>query len=686
MERTQAARPAIWPAVWPRVRISGGLYPKVYWHFEPRRYTIQGGLDLEQTGAMQNPETQVTTTSPWQDAHQRAATDPDGFWLEQARRIRWFQPPTQGVTRSVDGADQWFADGELNTAWLALDAQIEAGRGDQVALVYDSPVTGQVQRFTYADLLARVERMAGALAGLGVERGDRVVIYMPMVPEAVIGMLACARLGAIHSVVFGGFAARELAVRIDDARPKLILSASCGIEVDRVIPYKPLLDGALEAASHAPSACVILQRPQAQADMIAGRDHDWSTLEAAGKPHPAVPVKGSDPLYVLYTSGTTGKPKGVVRDNGGHAVALHYSMETVYGMTPGQVFWAASDVGWVVGHSYIVYGPLIYGCTTVLYEGKPVRTPDAGAFWRVVAEHRVNALFTAPTAFRAIGKEDPDGALMADHDIACLQRLFLAGERLDPPTHAWLKERTGLPVLDHWWQTETGWAIACNPVGLEPMPEKPGSATRPTPGYQVEILDPDGGLCGPDQQGAVCIRRPLPPGCLIGVWGNPERLQASYFSAYPEHYLSGDGGYFDTDGYLFIMGRVDDVINVAGHRLSTGEMEEIVASHPAVAECAVFGISDELKGQLPMGLVVLKDGAGREPDEVSQELVAMVREQIGAVACFRRALVVDRLPKTRSGKILRRSLRQLASGEDCPPPSTIDDPTILDEIKTKIRG
>ena len=635
---------------------------------------------------MQDRDTGLSASSPWRDAYQRASADPDSFWLEQARRIRWFQPPTQGVARSADDADQWFADGELNTAWLALDAQIEAGRGEQVALIYDSPVTGQCQRFTYAELLARVERMAGALAGLGVERGDRVVIYMPMVPEAVIGMLACARLGAIHSVVFGGFAARELAVRIDDARPKLVLSASCGIEVNRVIAYKPLLDAALEEAAHAPSACVILQRPQARAEMIAGRDHDWAELEAAGTPHPAVPVKGSDPLYVLYTSGTTGKPKGVVRDNGGHAVALHYSMETVYGMAPGQVFWAASDVGWVVGHSYIVYGPLIYGCTTVLYEGKPVRTPDAGAFWRVVAEHRVNALFTAPTAFRAIRKEDPDAALMADHDIDCLERLFLAGERLDPPTHAWLKDRTGLPVLDHWWQTETGWAIACNPVGLEPMPEKPGSATRPTPGFQVEILDPAGRLCDPDEQGAVCIRRPLPPGCLSGVWGDAERLQSSYFSAYPEHYLSGDGGYFDADGYLFIMGRVDDVINVAGHRLSTGEMEEIVASHPAVAECAVFGIDDELKGQLPMGLVVLKDGAGRSPEEVTEELIALVRERIGAVACFRRAVVVERLPKTRSGKILRRSLRQLASGERCPPPSTIDDPKILDEIRARLRG
>ena len=614
----------------------------------------------------------------------RATTDPDEYWLEQARRIEWFRVPTQGCSSSEQGGQQWFADGELNTAWLALDAQIKAGRGDQPALIHDSPVTGVRQTLTFSELTERVARMAGALSGLGVTRGDRVVIYMPMVPEAVIGMLACARLGAIHSVVFGGFAPHELAIRIDDAQPKVVLSASCGIEVDRVIAYKPLLDAALERAAHAPLATVILQRPQAQAELISGRDHDWVEMESAAEPADAVAVRGGDPLYILYTSGTTGKPKGVVRDNGGHAVAMHYSMEVVYGMQPGEVFWAASDVGWVVGHSYIVYAPLIYGCTSILYEGKPVRTPDAGAFWRVISEYGVNAMFTAPTAFRAIKKEDPDGRLMAQYNLGSLNRLFLAGERLDPPTYEWLKQRTGLPVIDHWWQTETGWAIACNPVGLQAFPEKPGSASKPTPGFQVEILDPAGNPCAPGQQGAVCVRQPLPPGCLLGIWGNPERFRAGYLNTHPGYYLSGDGGYLDEDGDLFVMGRMDDVINVAGHRLSTGELEEIVASHPAVAECAVFGIADELKGQLPLGLVVLKDGCPQSAEQVRTELVALVREQVGAVACFRQAVIVQRLPKTRSGKILRRTLRDLADGRDVAVPSTIDDPAILEEIRSSL--
>ncbi len=620
----------------------------------------------------------------YQEHFDRAASDPDGYWLGQAARIAWFRAPTQGHSSSEQGGQQWFADGELNTAWLALDAQVEAGRGEQPALVYDSPVTGVQQTLTFAELTDRVARMAGALVGLGVTRGDRVVIYMPMVPEAVIGMLACARLGAIHSVVFGGFAPHELAIRIDDARPKVVLSASCGIEVERVIAYKPMLDAALAQSHHTPHATVILQRRQAQAEMVSGRDHDWLELEAAATPADAVPVRANDPLYILYTSGTTGKPKGVVRDHGGHAVAMHYSMEVVYGMQPGEVFWAASDVGWVVGHSYIVYAPLLYGCTTILYEGKPVRTPDAGAFWRVISEHGVNVMFTAPTAFRAIKKEDPEGLLMAQYDLSSLKRLFLAGERLDPPTYEWLKQRTGLPVIDHWWQTETGWAIACNPVGLQTFPEKPGSATKPTPGFQIEILDTAGNPCPPAEQGAVCVRQPLPPGCLLGVWGNPERFRAGYLNTYPGYYLSGDGGYLDDDGDLFVMGRMDDVINVAGHRLSTGELEEIVASHPAVAECAVFGIADELKGQLPLGLVVLKDGCAQSAEEVSAELVALVREQVGAVACFRRAVVVQRLPKTRSGKILRRTLRDLADGRDVTVPSTIDDPVILDEIRSML--
>lgn len=616
----------------------------------------------------------------YQHACRQARQSPDAFWLNEAGRLAWIRHPSTGVSKDADGSDRWFADGQLNTSWLALDAQLEAGRGEQFALIYDSPVTNTIQRFTYAELTEQVAQTAGALAGLGVGKGDRVVLYMPMVPEAVIGMLACARLGAIHSVVFGGFAARELAIRIDDARPRLVLSASCGIEVDRVIPYKPLLDAALDQASHRPDATLILQRPQVRAELQPGRDHDWHERVAAAAPAAPVPVQATDPLYILYTSGTTGKPKGVVRDNGGHAVAMHYSMEVVYGMKPGEVFWAASDVGWVVGHSYIVYAPLIYGCTTVLFEGKPVRTPDAGAFWRVIEEHKVNALFTAPTAFRAIRKEDPDGALLGRYDVSSLKRLFLAGERLDPPTYQWLKDLTGRPVLDHWWQTETGWAIACNPVGIESMVEKPGSATAPTPGFQVQILDLNGEACAPNVQGAVCIQRPLPPGCLAGIWGDADRFRRSYFASYDGYYLSGDGGYIDDDGYLFIMGRTDDVINVAGHRLSTGEMEEIVASHPQVAECAVFGIEDQLKGQLPLGLVVLKDGCTQASEEISRELVAMVREQVGAVACFRRAVIVKRLPKTRSGKILRRVLRQIANGEEYAVPSTIDDPGILEEI------
>jgi len=624
--------------------------------------------------------------SPYLEHAARAAADPNAYWLDQAQRINWRRAPTQGHSPAEQGSNQWFADGALNTAWLALDAHVEAGRGDQTALIYDSPSADRKQTFTYGELTERVARFAGALAGLGVEEGDRVVIYMPMIPEAVIGMLACARLGAVHSVVFGGFAPHELAVRIDDARPRVVLSASCGIEFGRIIDYKPLLDAALEQASHPVEATVICQREQCEAAFVDGRDHDWMALEAASQPVDAVPVAGNHPLYILYTSGTTGKPKGVVRDHGGHAVAMHYSMEVVYGMQPGEVFWAASDVGWVVGHSYIVYAPLIYGCTTVLYEGKPVRTPDAGAFWRVIAEHRVSAMFTAPTAFRAIRKEDPDGTLMAHYDLSSLNRLFLAGERLDPATHDWLKDKTGLPVLDHWWQTETGWAIACNPVGLEDAEEVVGAAGKPTPGFQIEILDPSGRPCGPGEQGAVCVKQPLPPGCLLGLWQDAERYQRSYASTFPGFYLSGDGGYIDGDGQVFIMGRMDDVINVAGHRLSTGELEEIVASHPDVAECAVFGIDDELKGQLPLGLVVLKDGSAAASEVVRDDLVARVRSTVGAVACFRQVHIVDRLPKTRSGKILRRTLRALANGEHPDIPSTIDDPAIIDEIRSRLSG
>ena len=615
----------------------------------------------------------------------RSLDQPERFWRGKANAIGWIRPPEVIWKATENGHGQWFPDGLLNSSDIALDANIRAGRGDQPALIYDSPVTNTQQTYTYHELTDQVARFAGVLKAQGVSHGDRVVIYMPMVPQAAIAMLACARLGAIHSVVFGGFAAHELAVRISDARPKVIVTASCGIEVDRVISYKPMVDRAIEQADHKPDCCIVFQRPQVTAELQPGRDLDWEQEMAAASPADPVPVAATDPLYILYTSGTTGKPKGVVRDNGGHAVALRYSMELVYGAGPGDVFWAASDVGWVVGHSYIIYGPLFMGCTTVLYEGKPVRTPDAGAFWRVCADHKVNYLFTAPTAFRAVRKEDPQADLMKQYDVSSLKRLFLAGERLDPSTYEWLQEHTGLPVLDHWWQTETGWAIVCNPVGIETMRTKPGSSTVPSPGYDLQIVSPDGRPVAPGEQGQVAVKLPLPPGCLTTVWGDDERFRRTYLGPIPGFYSSGDGGYIDEDGYVFIMGRTDDVINVAGHRLSTGEMEEVVASHPAVAECCVVGASDELKGQVPIGLVLLKDGATIDPDELEEELIEMVRERIGAVAYFRRAIVVDRLPKTRSGKILRRIIRQIADGEAWSPPSTIDDPAILDEISERLK-
>ncbi|WP_148862511.1 propionyl-CoA synthetase [Marinobacter fonticola] len=621
----------------------------------------------------------------YRDEFQRSIQDPEGFWKDKAQLIDWYRTPEKILTRVDPNTYTWFEDGELNTCDLALDAHLRNGRGEQTALIYDSPVTGQQQSFSYAELHARVARFAGALQERGITKGDRVIVYMPMIPEAVVAMLACARLGAIHSVVFGGFAAHELAVRIDDATPKAILTASCGIEIQKVIPYKPLVDAAIDKAGHKPECCIVLQRSQVTAALVDGRDFDWSELEANAEPVDPVPVRATDPLYILYTSGTTGKPKGVVRDHGGHAVAMRYSMDLVYGAEPGDVFWAASDVGWVVGHSYIVYGPLITGCTTVLYEGKPVKTPDAGAFWRVVADHRVNILFTAPTAFRAVRKEDPEADALHRYDIGSLKRILLAGERLDPPTYEWLREKTGLPILDHWWQTETGWAICCNPVGIETMAPKPGSATVPSPGYNVQVLNFKGSPTRRGDQGQVAVKLPLPPGCLTGIWGDPSRFIETYLSPLPGYYSSGDGGYIDEDGYVFIMGRTDDVINVAGHRLSTGEMEEVVASHPAVAECCVIGVQDEMKGQLPVGLVLLKDGAMIEHDELEEELVEMVRESIGAIACFRRAMIVDRLPKTRSGKILRRVLRSIADGENYAVPSTIDDPTILEDIQHRFR-
>ncbi|HAS8118074.1 TPA: propionyl-CoA synthetase [Vibrio vulnificus] len=619
--------------------------------------------------------------SAYQKEYQWAKQQPESFWQAQAKNIDWFEFPKTILANDANGIERWYPDGLLNTSWLALDYHCEQGRGDQAALIYDSPVTETKQVYSYFEMRDRVARIAGMLADQGVTKGDRVVIYMPMIPEAAMAMLACARLGAIHSVVFGGFAPNELAVRIEDAEPKVIMTASCGIEINKVIPYKPMVDKAIMESRWKPEKVVVLQRPQCDAQLSSERDLDWHQAVENALPHACVPVLATDPLYILYTSGTTGKPKGVVRDNGGHAVAMKYSMSAIYNMPQDGVFWAASDVGWVVGHSYIVYAPLIHGCTTILFEGKPVRTPDPGAFWRVCEEYGVNVLFSAPTAFRAIKKEDPQGEHLKKYDLSKLETIFMAGERLDPPTLEWVQSQTAKPVIDHWWQTETGWAIAGNMVGIELMPVKAGSATMPIPGYQVEILDEMGLRAGPMQQGFVALKRPLPPSCLPTVWRNHDRFESGYLSQFPGYYVSGDGGYLDEEGYLFIMGRIDDVINVAGHRLSTGEMEEIVGAHPAVAECAVVGVHDELKGQLPLGFVVLKDGVKIDPTELEQELIGKVRNEIGAVACFKQALVVERLPKTRSGKILRRTIRQIADGEQYAVPSTIDDPSSLNEIE-----
>ncbi|ENK2326165.1 propionyl-CoA synthetase [Vibrio vulnificus] len=619
--------------------------------------------------------------SAYQKEYQWAKQQPESFWQAQAKNIDWFEFPKTILANDANGIERWYPDGLLNTSWLALDYHCEQGRGDKAALIYDSPVTETKQVYSYFEMRDRVARIAGMLADQGVTKGDRVVIYMPMIPEAAMAMLACARLGAIHSVVFGGFAPHELAVRIEDAEPKVIMTASCGIEINKVIPYKPMVDKAIMESRWKPEKVVVLQRPQCDAQLSSERDLDWHQAVENALPHACVPVLATDPLYILYTSGTTGKPKGVVRDNGGHAVAMKYSMSAIYNMPQDGVFWAASDVGWVVGHSYIVYAPLIHGCTTILFEGKPVRTPDPGAFWRVCEEYGVNVLFSAPTAFRAIKKEDPQGEHLKKYDLSKLETIFMAGERLDPPTLEWVQSQTAKPVIDHWWQTETGWAIAGNMVGIELMPVKAGSATMPIPGYQVEILDEMGLRAGPMQQGFVALKRPLPPSCLPTVWRNHDRFESGYLSQFPGYYVSGDGGYLDEEGYLFIMGRIDDVINVAGHRLSTGEMEEIVGAHPAVAECAVVGVHDELKGQLPLGFVVLKDGMKIDPTELEQELVGKVRNEIGAVACFKQALVVERLPKTRSGKILRRTIRQIADGEQYAVPSTIDDPSSLNEIE-----
>ena len=611
--------------------------------------------------------------------------DPEGFWAEAADSVHWFRRWDQVLDSSRAPFYRWFAGGVVNTCYNLLDTHVEHGRAEQVALIYDSPVTETIKSFTYRELLHEVALFAGALHRQGVDKGDRVIIYMPMAPEAVIAMLACARLGAIHSVVFGGFAADELATRINDARPKVIVSASCGIEVNRLVPYKPMLDKAIDTATHKPERCLILQRPQCHAELIAGRDLDWSDALAHAKPVDCVPVAATDPLYILYTSGTTGIPKGIVRDNGGHLVALKWTMKNVYNVDPGETFWAASDLGWAVGHSYIVYGPLAHGNTTVLYEGKPVGTPDPGAFWRVISQHNVCALFTAPTAFRAIKREDYNGDYLRQYDLSNFRTLFLAGERCDPDTLAWAQKQLGVPVIDHWWQTETGWPVGANCTGIELLPVKPGSCGRAVPGYDVRVLDDEGAEVADNQIGNIAIKLPLPPGCLPTLWNNDAAYVSSYLESYPGYYKTADAGYKDEDRYLWIMSRTDDIINVAGHRLSTGALEEVLASHGDVAECAVVGVADELKGEVPLGLVVLKVGVVKEHAEIVTELIKLVREKIGPVACFKVATVVNRLPKTRSGKIVRGTIKKIADGVDYRIPPTIEDATVLDEITENLK-
>ncbi len=618
------------------------------------------------------------------ETYRRSIEQPEEFWAEAAEAIDWERRWNRVLDQSRPPFSRWFPGARLNSCWNALDRHVAAGRGERTALIWDSPVTGQVAHYTYRQLRDAVARLAGALAGLGVVKGDRVLIYMPMVPEAAMAMLACARIGAVHSVVFGGFAAHELATRIDAARPRIILSASCGIEVDRIIPYKPLLDAAIAEAHAKPEHCLVLQRPMCRADLVPGRDHDWRELAAAAPTAECVPVLATDPLYILYTSGTTGIPKGVVRDNGGHAVALHWSLRNIYGVQPDEAFWTASDVGWVVGHSYIVYAPLLLGCTTIMYEGKPVGTPDAGAFWRVIAQHGVRVFFTAPTAFRAIRREDPDGKLIRRHNLSQFRALFLAGERADPPTVAWAEEQLGVAVVDHWWQTETGWPIAANCLGIERLPVKHGSATRAVPGWDVRVMDAEAeGVAremAAGEIGALAVKLPLPPGALPTLWEADDHFVRTYLSAFPGYYQTADAGFIDEDGYIHVMTRTDDIINVAGHRLSTGGIEEVLAAHPDVAECAVIGVADALKGQVPVGLLVLKAGAARAPEDIEREAVTLVRERIGPVASFRTALVVAGLPKTRSGKILRGTMRRIADGEDYAMPATIDDPAVLGGI------
>ncbi|MGA2526641.1 MAG: propionyl-CoA synthetase [Smithellaceae bacterium] len=622
----------------------------------------------------------------YDEAYSRSMSDPDGFWADAAEAVSWVKKWDSVVSSPKPEFYRWFEGAEMNTCYNAIDRHIESGRKDQIAIIYDSPVTGVVKKITYGELLADVSLVAGMLKKSGVGKGDRVIIYMPMIPETLFAMLACARIGAIHSVVFGGFAPNELAVRIDDAKPKVILSATCGIEPKGAIAYKPLLDKAIELSTHKPEKCFIFQRPQVKAELIPGRDVDWKEALQGVKPAGCVTVKATDPLYILYTSGTTGIPKGVVRDNGGHAVAMMWSMKNIYGIEPGDVYWAASDVGWVVGHSYIVYAPLLYGATTIMYEGKPVGTPDPGAFWRVINEYNVKVLFTAPTAFRAIKKEDPSGSFIKKYDISCLKYLFLAGERLDPDTYHWAVNFLNIPVIDHWWQTETGWAIAANCMGIEQLPVKAGSPTKPVPGYNVKVLDENAVELPDGSEGTIAIKLPLPPSCLATLWEKDDAYVSSYLSTFEGYYSTGDGGFKDEDGYIYIMGRVDDIINVAGHRLSTGGMEEVVAKHTDVAECAVIGVNDQLKGQVPVGFAVLKAGVLRNHADIQKEIVGMIRDQIGALACLKDMAIVARLPKTRSGKILRSTMRKIADGKEYNVPSTIEDPTVLGEIQGALKG
>lgn len=621
----------------------------------------------------------------YEDIFQRSINDPEGFWSEAAESIIWYKKWDKVLDDSNPPFYRWFAGGELNTCYNAVDRHVENGKGDQVAIIYDSPVTNQIQKISYKELLDQVSKFAGGLKGLGVSKGDTVIIYMPMVPQAAVAMLSCARLGAVHSVVFGGFAPHELAIRIDDAKPRVIITASGALEGKKLIEYKPMVNKAIELATYKPEKCIVFQRDFVKAEMTEGRDLDWDNLLNGAGPADCVPVKATDPLYILYTSGTTGKPKGIVRDNGGHAVALRWSLKKIYDVKPGDVYWSASDVGWVVGHSYIIYAPLLTGCTTVIFEGKPVGTPDPGAFWRVISEHGVGTLFTAPTAFRAIKRDDPNGEYLKKYDLSGFKYLFLAGERLDSDTYNWASKLLNRPVIDHWWQTETGWPITANCMGIEEFPVKPGSSTKPVPGFDVKILDTDGNVLENGKEGFIAVKLPLPPGTLPMLWQAEERFLKSYMNVMPGYYFTSDGGYIDEDGYVFVTGRVDDVINVAGHRLSTGEMEEIVSTHNDIAECAVFGVEDELKGQVPVGLAVLKAGTERDEEELRLELVKMIREEIGAIANFKQAAIVKRLPKTRSGKILRGTMRKIADSQEYTTPSTIDDPAILGEMEEALK-